>query len=56
MTEAYQKTKHPAGDHRILHGHGGELELPKPAGEGLGEGAEGVVAYGGEDGRAGDLP
>lgn len=52
----YHDAKGEAGDDGVLDGYGGELESADMAGEGLGDGAERVLADGGEDGRASKVP
>ena len=52
----YHYAEGKTGDDRVFDGDGGEGESTNMAGEDLGNGAEGVLAYGGEDGRAGEVP
>lgn len=49
-------TQGEAGDDGVLDGDGSEGEVVDMAGEELGDGAERVLADGGEDGRGGEEP
>lgn len=49
-------TKGEAGDDGVFDGDGGEGEVVDMAGEELGDGAERVLADGGEDSRGGEEP
>ena len=52
----YHDAEGEAGDDGVFDGDGGEVERADMAGEDLSDGAERVLAYGGEDGGAGKVP
>ena len=52
----YHDAEGEAGDDGVFDGDGGEVERADMAGEDLSDGAERVLAYGGEDGGAGEVP
>ena len=52
----YHDAEGEAGDDGVFDGDGGEVERADMAGEDLSDGAERVLAYGGEDGGASEVP
>ena len=52
----YHDAERETGDDGIFDREGGEVEGTEVAGEGLGDGTEGVLADWGEDGRTGEVP
>ena len=53
---AYHDAEGEASDDGVFDGDGGEIECADMAREDLSDGAERVLAYGGEDGGAGEVP
>lgn len=52
----YQDAERETGNDGVFNGEGGELESSDVAGEGLSDGAEGVLTKAGEDGGGSEVP